>query len=253
MAKDLYIYTSAEKQWGRVRPLRGWTERKVLAFSPHADDLSIAAGGFLHLLGKQNDVQPVLGFTGWRGVGDGLTKNEATAWREKEMTAEAQLLGIKPPVFLRLLSYENTMEEDINKDRATVKELIDQEQPDIIFLPSKDDSQPRHSLLTKLIWQAVEKSSAPATLVYYETPWSLFAADQIDLLVPLDQAVMARKIKAIKAHASQLARTNFVKISQTMLEYRALTVPEQLVNGFGSQNDFGQWMEVYAMERYKEE
>jgi len=253
MEKDLYIYTRGEQEKGLKQALARWKGKKVWAFSPHADDLSIAAGGFLHLLGLDNEVQPVLGFTGWRGINNGLSRDEAIGLREKEMTAEAQELGIKMPIFLRLLSYESGEEVSRDKDRQVIADLIEVEQPEIIFMPSKGDSQPRHSLLTSYIGEAVEEKAAGATLVYYETPWSLFSAEQINLLVPLDKQVMKRKMKAIKAHASQIARTDFVKISRTMLEYRALTMPEQKVGGFGSQTNLGKWMEVYRLERYKEE
>src|SRR3989338_10580745 len=108
MEKDIYLYTSGEKTNSQLRELGGWKNKKVLAFSPHADDLSIAAGGFLHLLSQGNRVQPVLGFTGWRGVNNGVSREEASAMREMEMTEEARRLGIAKPIFLRLLSYEKS-------------------------------------------------------------------------------------------------------------------------------------------------
>lgn len=218
MENDLYLYSRGKKTASQLKILEEWKNRKVLAFSPHADDLSIAAGGFLHILSQANKIQPVLGFTGWRGV-NGLTKDEAIAVREKEMAAEAQRLELELPIFLRLLSYENTDEHSQQTDRQTVEELINQEQPQVIFLPSRGDSQPRHRGLTNLVSRAVEQTGRRAVMVYYETPWSLFAADQINLLVPVDKRVMIRKTKAIKSHTSQIARTDFVKISRTMMEY----------------------------------
>src|SRR3989338_1309947 len=253
MEKDIYLYTSGEKTNSQLRELGGWKNKKVLAFSPHADDLSIAAGCFLHMLSQGNKVQPVLGFTGWRGVNSGLAKEVAIAVREKEMMVEAKVLELQPPILLRLLSYENTDELSQDKDSLAVEEMINQEQPEIIFLPSQGDSQPRHRALTNYVRQAVQLCGLSVVMVYYETPWSLFAADQINLLVPLDKRVMVRKTKAIKAHMSQIARTDFAKISRTMLEYRALTIPEQIVGGFGSQTDLGKWMEVYQIRNYKEE
>jgi LmbE family N-acetylglucosaminyl deacetylase len=253
MEKDIYLYTRGEKTNGQLKVLGGWKAKKVLAFSPHADDLSIAAGGFLHMLSQNNRVQPVLGFTGWRGVNSGLTKEAAIEVREKEMVEEAKVLGSEAPIFLRLLSYESTDELSQDKDRQMVADLINQEQPEIIFLPSQGDSQPRHRALTNYVRRAVQLRGLSVAMVYYETPWSLFAADQINLLVPLDKPIMVRKTKAIKAHASQIARTDFAKISRTMLEYRALTIPEQIVGGFGSQTDLGKWMEVFQLRNDKEE
>lgn len=252
MENDLYLYGRGEKAVRGLKMLGEWRNKKVLAFSPHADDLSIAAGGFLHILSQTNEIQPVLGYTGWRGV-NGLTKDEAIAVREKEMAAEAQILELELPIYLRLLSYEDTDESSQQKDRQMVEELINREQPQIIFLPSRGDSQPRHRSLTSLVRRAVEQTDKRAVMVYYETPWSLFAADQINMLVPLDKPVMVRKTAAIKSHASQIARTDFAKVSRTMMEYRALTIPEQMVGGFGSQTDLGKWMEVFQIKNYQEE
>lgn len=252
MEKHVYIYRNGQEKAEDIKgleELRGWSGKTVLAFSPHADDLSIAAGGFLHLLSRNNEVQPVLGFTGWRGINNGLTKEQAVAVREVEMTKEAKVLKIKEPIFLKLLTYEEDDDESRDKDARAVQDLLETTQPDIIFLPSRSDSQPRHSLLANYVWQAVEKAGCPAWLVYYETPWSLFSAEQINLLVPLEKKSVGLKIKAIRAHATQLARTNFVRISQTMLEYRALTIPEQKVNGFGSQANLGRWIEVYRLRK----
>lgn len=252
MEKNVYIYRNGRENKEDIKgleELRGWLGKTVLAFSPHADDLSIAAGGFLHLLSRNNEVQPVLGFTGWRGINNGLTKEQAITVREAEMIKEAKVLKIKEPIFLKLLTYEEDDDECRDKDTRAVQDLLETTQPDIIFLPSRSDSQPRHSLLANYVWQAVKKTVGPVWLVYYETPWSLFSAEQINLVVPLEKISVGRKIKAIRAHASQLARTNFVRISQTMLEYRALTIPEQKVNGFGSQANLGRWIEVYQLKK----
>lgn len=240
------IYTENNRKIKGAKPLKAYQNKTILAFSPHPDDLSISAGGFISNLSKDNRVIPVLGFTGWRGVPGKVAKQKAIATREKEMTKEAKVLGMKEPVFLRLASYEKEDNTCKRIDRKSIKKVIEQYQPDIILIPSRTDTQPRHKLLTEYVMQTLSKTDARASIIYYETPWSLLGADQINLVVPLSKEAKNRKIRGVKAHLSQLARNDFVKISRAMMEYRALALPEQIIGGFGSKINLGSWVEAYC-------
>lgn len=242
----LQIYTENDRKIKGAKPLKAYKNKTILAFSPHPDDLSIGAGGFISDLTKNNRVIPVLGFTGWRGVSGKVTKEKAVATREREMTKEAKVLGMKEPVFLRLASYEKEDSACKRIDCKSIKNVIEQYQPDIILTPSRTDTQPRHKLLTEFVLRTLPKTNQSASIIYYETPWSLFNANQINLVVPLSREAKNKKIKGVKAHHSQLARNDFVKISRAMMEYRALALPEQLIGGFGSKLNLGNWVEAYS-------
>ena len=148
MTKPTYFYGKLMPQFRHLTLLPFFKRQKILAFSPHADDISIAAGGFLGQLAKINTVIPVLGYTGWCGVDSGLSKNEAILLREKEITHEARILSFTPPVFLRLSSYDRDCPQNFAKDAEKVKRLIQKEKPDIVFIPDIHDDQPPHKQLT---------------------------------------------------------------------------------------------------------
>ena len=244
----MQVYTGAVRKIKGAKVIKAFKNKTVLAFSPHSDDLSISAGGFLSRLSSKNDVIPVLGFTGWRGVSKKLKKESAIALREKEMKKEAKVLGLEAPLFLGLRSYEDDTSENRRIDRKAVKDVIKNLQPDMILVPSRSDTQPRHKLLTEFVTKSLTRLNKQVTVVYYETPWSLFNADQINLLVPLSKETKAKKMKGVKAHSSQLVRKDFIKISNAMLEHRALVLPEQIIGGFGSNLNLGNWIEAFSSE-----
>jgi len=134
------IYSRVTRQIKGAKILKNYKGKKVLAFSPHSDDLSISAGGFLYNLSRKNQVIPVLGFTGWRGVVGRESKKKAILMREEEMRREASVLGLEEPVFLELRSYEKDDRGSSRKDGRVVRELIEKVRPDIVLVPNRRDT-----------------------------------------------------------------------------------------------------------------
>jgi LmbE family N-acetylglucosaminyl deacetylase len=249
-----YLYEIPSKKFlSDVKVINGIEKKKILAFAPHSDDLSIGAGGFLAHLARKNTIVPVCAYTGWRGVNSRFSKEKASLTRENEMKKEAKILGAKNPVFLRLKTYESDFKEDKIFDTKKIGQLIKKQNPGLIFLPNALDLHPRHKLLTKLILSSLSELKAmPAGrqakkvgLVFYEIPWSVFSSNEFNFIVPLSKDLAKKKIDAIKAHKSQLVRTNFVKLAKSLMSLRAGMVPEQKLNGYGSKSSFSNWVEVY--------
>lgn len=240
-----YLYeTPSRKFSANIKTVDGIKHKKILAFAPHSDDLSIGAGGFLSNLAKTNTIVPVCAFSGWRGVNKAPSKKEAILIREKEMHEEAEILSFKAPIFLDLETYESDEKSSERRDIQRIKELVGEIKPNIIFLPNKLDLHPRHKLLTKLILSALGKNKNIA-LFFYEIPWSVFSGNEYNFIVPLSKEMAIKKIRAIEKHKSQLKRTNFVKLAKALLALRAGMVPEQKITGYGSKFSLGNWVEVY--------
>lgn len=245
-----YLYQFPSKKFlPKVTRVNGIKDKKILAFSPHSDDLSIGAGGFLSELALGNRVVPVLGYTGWRGVEGAKNKDEATKIREDEMRKEAEILGLKSPIFLRLLTYTDDKMASQTMDVKKIKGFLRKERPGIVFLPNRNDLHPRHRFLTRLVLTALKETGLKATFIFYEIPWSVFSGSEFNFIVPLSKAAVNRKISAIKAHSSQLARTDFVRLSKALLALRAGMVPEQKIGGYGSSINLGRWVEVYKYQQ----
>ena len=156
--------------------------KRIVVISPHSDDVSVSCGGAISILAANNKITPVLFFTGYRGVKNKTTK-QATAIREQEMIKEAKMLNIVPPVFLRLESYDEDNFLVYEEDIIEVENFLIKQNPDIIFLPKKDDAHPRHKLATQIALKALqtpylkrEEQTEPTKLFFYENPWSLFSA-----------------------------------------------------------------------------
>jgi LmbE family N-acetylglucosaminyl deacetylase len=247
-----YLYEIPSKKFlSDVKLVNGIVNKKILAFAPHSDDLSIGAGGFISHLSKINTIIPVCGYSGWRGVNGADSQKEAILIREKEMEKEAEILGAKKPVFLKLKTYEFNAKKDQDLDIQKIGALLKKQKPDIIFLPNELDLHPRHQLLTKLVLTALKRNKEKASIFFYEIPWSPFSGSEFNFIVPLSRDLMNQKINAIKVHKSQLARTDFVKLSKALLSLRAGMVPEQKITGYGSKFSLSNWLEVYEYKDFK--
>jgi|GEM_PF-1490883 len=248
-----YLYEIPSKKFlPDVKVINGIENKKILAFAPHSDDLSIGAGGFLAHLAKKNTVVPVCAYTGWRGVNGISSQKEAILLRENEMKKEAKILGAKSPVFLRLNTYESDKASDKKEDENKIKALIIKEKPELIFLPNSLDLHPRHKLLAKLILSALSSiKEKNMGLIFYEIPWSVFSSNEFNFIVPLSKDLANKKIEAIKAHKSQLARTNFIKLAKALMSLRSGMVPEQKISGYGTKSSLSNWVEVYKYKIIK--
>jgi LmbE family N-acetylglucosaminyl deacetylase len=233
--KNFYIYGLFKKNKldTHCQVLPEINNKKIVVVSPHADDIAIGCGGAMALLSATNTITPLLFFTGERGI-DAPDKQQRIKIRETEMCAEARELGLCPPIFLRLSSYDHEHQENLSHDKAQLEKVLRELTPDIIFLPHENDCQPRHQLASDITMAVLKVINFTGALFFYETPWEPFASLDFNLCVVLEAAVMAQKIRAIRVHASQLKRTRFDRAAQGLAQFRAAVVPEQRMQGYGS-------------------
>ncbi len=231
---NLFLYSKSKINFG----LPTWAKqekipqgKKIILISPHSDDISISLGGFAFELAKRNQVLPLLFFSGFRGVLN-KSKEEAKEIRQGEMKKEAKDLGLLDPILLDLGSYENP-KQAFKKDVLKIQAIFLKEKPDFIFLPKKDDSHPSHQLAAQLTLNALSSLKVKPFLFFYENPWSLFRVDEINTIFLIEKQALEAKKKAIACHKSQLKRTDFLTIALALSKFRALTLPEQRVFGFG--------------------
>lgn len=208
--------------------------KNILLISPHSDDVSVNMGGAVLLLNERNKINPLLFYTGFRGVAN-IGNAEATQIREEEMTEEAEILGIEEPVFLQLKSYLEDDIKTLQEDKNKLSQVLEPLDPDIIFLPAKNDLQPRHKLATQITLDALKgfQSKKEIILFYYESVWSIFNAFEFDTVFAYDDKVMRKKLEAIQVHKSQLKRTPFDRAAQSLASFRACITPEQRIAEYG--------------------
>jgi len=166
--------------------------QNVLFFSPHADDESIAAGGYIaQSVINGADVTIVM-------VTDSDAQGiEATRYAEfKKVTG---ILGV-PESNLVFLGFPDSKLDSINQTvlQAALQQQIDKYNPDIIIYPSPYDYNSDHRAIGKAIESILKTESTPITaynyLVHYELdypkPRGLAPADYI---TPPDHLVKSEK------------------------------------------------------------
>ena len=237
--KKFYLYNvqAIHNNFGsHVTILPEIKNKTIAVISPHADDISVGCGGAMALLSKTNTIFPLLFFTGERGV-DAPDKAVRISTRENEMVCESKILGLQEPNFLRLSSYKDVSKKNISCNVTCIKQILRDIKPEIIFLPHEGDAQPRHSLATDMALCAIKRARMCVELLFYETSWHPFGPLDFNVGVVLDAACMAKKLDAIRVHASQIKRTRFDIAAESLARFRAVTVPEQHIQGYGYMMD----------------
>jgi LmbE family N-acetylglucosaminyl deacetylase len=212
------------------------SNRRVLVISPHPDDAPISAGGTMAMLSQQNKVLSAIMSTGHRSFIYGTRRSERISIREGEVARESRILGIEYR-FLRLSFYDNdyeVTEEDIRELLA----LLGEWGPDWVFMPHAKDSHPAHMASRKTAAEALRRHLAGTKKVMevwnYEGPWAVFNRGDFNTIVTVPRVPFERKLQAIRAHESQIARTPYDVAAESLARLRSALVPESELAGFGA-------------------
>jgi glucosamine-6-phosphate deaminase len=130
--------------------------------------------------------------------------------RESEAVAAIRALGLgrEAARFLDLPFYCTGQVRKLpigERDVAVVRELIEREQPDLIFIAGDlSDPHGTHRMCKLAIERALEGYRGPAPeRWYYRGAWQEWPIAEADVLVPLSQDELRAKILAIFKHQSQ--------------------------------------------------
>jgi LmbE family N-acetylglucosaminyl deacetylase len=192
--------------------------QKVLFFSPHADDESIAAGGYIaQSVINGADVTIVM-----------VTDSDAQgieATRYAEFKKATGILGV-PEANLVFLGFPDSKLDSINQAdlQAALQQQIDKYNPDIIIYPSPYDYNSDHRMIGRALERILKTESTPITaynyLVHYELdypkprrlapedyimpPDHLAHAEKEWLSFGLSDSIESGKEKAIYTYQSQI-------------------------------------------------
>jgi LmbE family N-acetylglucosaminyl deacetylase len=158
---------------------------RVLAIGCHADDIEIGCGGTLLTIARGNpDVQVT-----WVVLtADGPRVNEAKS------SAAAFLGDLDSDV--RVLRHRETF---LPYDGAEVKESFEElkaVEPDLIFTHTRSDLHQDHRLACELTWNTFRDH----LILEYEVPKYDGDLGAPNLFVPLDQSVVADKLRLLHEH-----------------------------------------------------
>jgi 6-phosphogluconolactonase/glucosamine-6-phosphate isomerase/deaminase/LmbE family N-acetylglucosaminyl deacetylase len=204
------------------------TGRRVLVVSPHPDDAPISLGGTMSMLSQGNHVVTAVMSTGHRSFIYGTQRGERIAIREAEVVKESRFLGVEPR-FLRLPFYDSNY--DI----------------------SHKDTHPAHIASRKIAIGCLQHYLSGSRKVVevwnYEGPWALFNRGDFNTIVSVPRVAFDRKLQAIRAHESQVARTPYDVAAESLARLRSALVPESELAGFGALPPrLDAWMELFSRE-----
>jgi LmbE family N-acetylglucosaminyl deacetylase len=185
----------------------------VLVISPHPDDESIGCGGTLRNHTLRGDEVLVMFLTSGEKGGHGRPVDETARIREQEAKAAADVLGIDGIEFWRQPDGAvRTTPELVTR----LRELFGTFLPGVVYLPHEREMHPDHRAAVDLLRAALDAWAARPEVLMFEVWTSLERFDHVEDI----SEVVAAKIAAIRAHASQCAAMRFDEAMLGMNRYR---------------------------------
>jgi LmbE family N-acetylglucosaminyl deacetylase len=187
----------------------------VLVIAPHPDDETIGCGGVLCLHARRGDnVAAVFLTSGELGLKH-LARDKAHQTREAEAARAAKILGIKQIFFLRLADW--FVGDAIEQGAKKVRGILKRTKPGLIYLPHELEWHPDHKAALPILRGAWKGSGIPEPLLRAYEVWTPLAEhDHVENIT----AVMPRKVRALKAHRSQLKEFDYARAVTGLNQFR---------------------------------
>jgi LmbE family N-acetylglucosaminyl deacetylase len=188
----------------------------VLVIAPHPDDESIGCGGALCLHARRGDRITVVYLTSGELGLKHLPRRDACVLRECEAARAAKILGVAGTVFLRLADW--FVSDAVEKGAAKLGPILKRVKPALIYLPHEQEWHPDHKAALPMLRTALEQSRTVVTpsVRAYEIWTPLPAYDHVEDI----SAVMPRKLRALRAHKSQLKEFDYVRAVSGLNQFR---------------------------------
>lgn len=191
--------------------------RKILILAPHPDDEVLGCGGTVcHHKAAGDQVSVVFLTSGELGLKH-LERAKAWRIREEEAGKAARILGLVIVGFLHGPDWG--VAEVVVRLARELRPILEREKPDRIYLPHPADGHPDHQATLAVLRRALArwKTKLPELLAY--EVWTPLAA--FDHVVDIT-GWMPRKLKALRAHRSQLGDFDYVRAIRGLNEYRGV-------------------------------
>lgn len=185
--------------------------RKVLVFAPHPDDETLGCGGTLARLALHCPVKVVLVTD---GSGAGGLPPEAAATRQGEFVRALAVLGVTDSAQLNQPdgSFQGTPEL-----ARQVQGLLEDYQPDWVFLPSPLDYHRDHVRIAAFLEPLCRQAPSVKQLLFYEIWAPVPATHVVDITeqAPVKQAALAE-------HATAMICGDYQRAVDGLNSYRGL-------------------------------
>jgi LmbE family N-acetylglucosaminyl deacetylase len=187
----------------------------VLVIAPHPDDESIGCGGALSLHAQRGDRITVAFLTSGELGLRHLPRNKARRTREREAVQAGKILGVSDWHFLRLPDW--FVGDSIGRAASKLSPLLKRMKPELIYLPHAKEWHPDHQAALPVARAALKAAKiSKVALLAYEVWTPLTDYDHVENI----SAVMPRKLRALRAHRSQLKEFDYVRAVSGLNAFR---------------------------------
>jgi len=203
----------------------GW---RVLVLAPHPDDETFGCGGTLTRHAAAGDpVRVVILTDGSRGDFSGRYQTaDYIQLRQREVLQAAEILGICDLHFWPFKDRQLTSE--IPKARNMLLELLEDYQPQRIYVPSLLEFHPDHRATSHLLISLLNHLPDNLDVAFYEINQPLCVNTLVDIT-----RVLKTKKAAIEVYKSQLAEQDYDDYVLALNRFRAQTLPPAVSHAEG--------------------
>jgi len=187
----------------------------VLVIAPHPDDEVIGCGGAIWSRVQRGDRVSVVFLTSGELGLKHLAQQKAWKIRETEARNAAKILGLARFHFLRQPDW--MLAGHVAATVQVLRPVVEKERPGVIYLPHPNDGHPDHQASLPILRIALKRCPRlKPELLAYEI-WTPLATH--DVVVDISKA-MPRKLRALRAHRSQLGEFDYVKAVTGLNQFR---------------------------------
>jgi LmbE family N-acetylglucosaminyl deacetylase len=199
---------------------------KIVVLAPHMDDETLGCGGTIARHVQAGAQLTVVFLTDGRRGGPSCAEwtdaerrdkqREIVGIRKGEARCAADILGVKS---IRFLDAEDMrLNADVRVPKL-LRQILEQEQPDCVYLPSFLEQHPDHRAANGVLCDAVAGTRLDFECRGYEVWTPLFA----NCVVKID-ATMELKKRALVCYASQLAQMDYLHAAIGLNAHRSLAL-----------------------------
>jgi len=187
----------------------------VLVIAPHPDDESIGCGGAISLHVQRHDrVSAVFLTSGELGL-KRLAREEAWKIREAEARKAGKILRVAELFFLRCPDW--FLGKNKSQTARLLAPVLKQVRPELVYLPHPNEWHPDHQATLPILKTALKQSGLKIPwLRAYEVWTPLSQYDDVEDIT----SVMSRKLRAVRAHRSQVNDFKYDRAIAGLNQYR---------------------------------
>lgn len=189
----------------------------ILVIAAHPDDETLGCGGAVcrHVLAGDR-VSAVFLTSGELGLKQ-LPRKKAWAIREAEALKAARILGLNATHFLRGSDW--MLGQEVKKTAARLGRVLRLTRPHLIYLPHPQDGHPDHQVVWPILRAALRGARLSSPVIRAYEIWSpLPCYDHVEDIT----SVMSRKLRAMRAHKSQLKEFDYLSAITALNQYRGI-------------------------------